>query len=210
MEIYRFLFNLREKFTANELLVYSALLSTTVMKGYEDDVMGGKLSSEQLSERLAEVGVTNDNPYADFPKHHIEGLCTYTGMPRSSVYRAIRTLREKHILCDSRIYCPEKIFSGGFIKIPKDVPFGGWLRIFYGYMLSRQSMDDGPVKVQTSAISEKFNTTRGSVKQFIYQLVQAGCAVKTSEGKLRILKPEEILPSEETGSGRTQTASASV
>ena len=187
MVYYRYLFKNMKSLSPNEGLVYSALLSHSLMTSEHFDVDGNfdvGLAKTFIADNLETYGVE----CIDLNPVSTRKLSKVLGMKEDTIRRIKLDLRQKHHLISSAyIICPPELLGKGYIDIPSGTRLKGRQLTFYGLLKDRSSRYDGVIDTWTSRLADMAGIENTNAHKLIAELQKKGYVKRLDDGKLKIL-----------------------
>lgn len=187
MVYYRYLFKNLKGLSPNEGLVYSALLSHSLMASEHFEVDGSfnvEYAKAFVSSNMEESGLECIN----YSPVSTRRLAKVLGMKEDTVRRIKRDLEYKHHLIGlSVIVCPLELLDSGYIDIPPDTSLKGRQLTFYGLMKDRSRLYDGVIDTWASRLAEIAGIKDTNAHKLIAELQKKGYVKRLENGKLKVI-----------------------
>ena len=186
MIYYRHLFKNDWGLSPNEGLVYSALLSHSLMTSENFEIDGSfnvEYAKAFVEDNMREVGVecVNYNPVST------RRLSKVLNMKEDTIRRIKKDLEHKyHLVGMSIIICPLQLLESGYIDIPSDTKLKGRQLTFYGLLKDRSRLYNGVIDTWASKLAEIAGIEDTNAHKLIAELQKKGYVERLANGKLRV------------------------
>lgn len=187
MIYYRYLFKNDWGLSPNEGLVYSALLSHSLMTSeyFETD---GSFSVEHAKAFIMENMEHTGMECIDYSPISTRKLARILRMKEDTVRKIKDDLSRKHHLIGfSVIICPLELLDAGYIDIPPDTCLKGRQLALYGLLKDRSRLYNGIIDTWASRLADIAGINKGNVHRIIAELQKKGFVERLEDGKLRII-----------------------
>ena len=187
MVYYRYLFLNMEELSPNEGLVYSALLSHSLMVSEFFD-LDGKFCPEYAKAAIQEHIEECSVEYIEYQPLSVNRLAKHLEMTRNSVRKILQDLRNKYrLFTDEIILCPSELIDAGYIDIPSGTKLKGLQLVYYGLLKDRSSLYRRVIDTWAYRLAELAGIDKKAVYNLLTILHKKGFVVRRDDGKLRIL-----------------------
>lgn len=173
--------------TPNEGLVYSALLSHSLMESENFEQDGS------FSNSLAKTFAEENHGYIDYRPLSTKQIMDRVEMSFPTVKKIVESLEYKFILSSVSIMCPPELLDKGFIRIPSKTGLVGQQRIFYGYLRELCLRHEGVTDRWASRMKTDCSLkSEDNVYFLVKQLKKGGFIRRDSRGRIELLEKEKV------------------
>lgn len=181
MVYYKYLFHNMRELSPNEGLVYSTLLSHSLMES-ENFLLDGTFSNDR-----AKLFAEDNGGYIDYQPLSTRQIMNRTDFSFPTVKKIVENLKDKHIIGKDFILCPPELLDGGYLKVPKGTKLKGQQLLFYSYIIDLCSRYGGATDKWAYRMKEDCNlTSEDNVYFIIKQLKEKGFLERLSDRRLKI------------------------
>ena len=182
MLFYRYVFHLEELNPA-EGIVYSALISQSLMSNPEFFNLEGKFQTEAVRDYLSD-----NNEFIDCPEINISKLAKQVEMARNSTKKCVDSLKLKGFLvANCYLKLPLQVFNAGYYNIPANTGLSGQQLVFYGFIHDQASHFGGSTGTWTSKLAKDTNISEHNAHCIISILHKKGLVERLPNGRLKVL-----------------------
>lgn len=186
MFIYRLLLQKKDVITCDEAIVYSLLVGHSILSVGEVFDADGDFCMDAAEEYLSFCHEDTGREYIDLCEISKKKLSKMTGISRRQIYNIIDNLEKKKFIVDDTIFCPYRLLSEGFIKLPNNTKLKGWQLVFYAFLRSLSSNYNGSIDTWASKMAEYFHSSKTAILSLIRELTRKGYVKRMKNGNLLI------------------------
>lgn len=186
MVYYRYLFRNEWGLSPNEGLVYSALLSHSLMTS-ENFEINGSFSMEYARTFVAENMEIYGEECIELNPVSTRKLTKVLGMKEDTIRRIRHDLVYKYnLMRRSVIICPLELLEAGYIDIPSNTKLKGRQLTFYGLLKDRGRLYNGVIDTWASKLADIAGINSTNAHKLIVELQKKGFVERMPDGKLKI------------------------
>lgn len=186
MVYYRYLFNNDWGLSPNEGLVYSALLSHSLMTSENFDI-DGSFNVEYARAYIMNKEEETGTECVDYNPVSTRRLSKVLGMKEDTIRRIKHDLKYKyHLIGPITIICPIELLEKGYIDIPPDTKLKGRQLAFYGLLRDRSKRYNGVIDTWASRLANIAGIKPTNAHKLIAELQKKGYVERLSNGKLKV------------------------
>lgn len=186
MVYYRYLFKHSWGLSPNEGLVYSALLSHSLMTSEHFDVDGDfdvELAKAYIHDNLEIEG----KECISYDPISTRRLARLLNMSENTVRKIKDDLENKHHLIHrGLILCPLRLLDMGFIDVDIELGLKGLQLLFYGLLRDRSRLLHGTIDTWAVRLAELMGVSKKDIYNLLSILQRKGLVERLKDGKLKI------------------------
>ena len=168
------------KWTASQQLVYSHLLSQSILR--LDCVFHRDGTSIDYTKVIDDYCDERDE--IDLWDFNVQTMSALLNLSRQNVYNCIDFLRCKQYVNDNCIYCPKDIVYHGYFELMTHTGLTKHLLIFYSWLIERGQNYGGAIDTFSYKLAELFGTNESNIRTMLSRLSEKGYVKRiTTEDK---------------------------
>lgn len=187
MIYYRALFDYKKGLSSSEGIVYSVLLSHSLLSYAEAFDTDGKFNIKNAKELIKDTSYSAGFEAIYYEKMSISKLAEKVEMTRPAVRKILADLKTKGAIKDGFIRCPLRILEKGFMKLPPKTKLKGSQLTFYALLLERSRRYNGTIDTWASRLAKLAGITKTNAQSIINILEKKGFLKRLENGKLLVL-----------------------
>ena len=179
---YRHLLTEKQGLTPNERMLYSLLVSKSLL--IIDEVFNS--DGENMDMEYVYDMLSNDE-YIEINHISIHNIMRALNISEQSVLNGMRTLKDLGIILDNNIHVPKSLLKRGYFEINTQIPLKGELLVFYHYLKDKAKRYGGCIDTFKYKLAEETGTTIIAIKQSLNKLYKRGYIKRLENGKLQVI-----------------------
>lgn len=179
---YKSLFDVGDKLTPTEKIVYSFLVSKSIPlidSVFESD--GVSIDTYSLYSEL------DNSPWIEMYNISIRKMAEALHITPQTVITSMRKLRVGRFIRGDNIYVSRQILEQGYFELHRIEDLTGQQLIFYSFIKYKSRKYGGCIDTFRSKLAEQFGVSPYSIKQYLAKLHKMGFVRRLEDGKLQIL-----------------------
>lgn len=186
MIIYKSLFPHRNKFNGSEAIIYSEIVSRSLLDSGKVFNSDGQFDFCNAKKYIASCENSDGHTFLKLPKFTCNSIMNSTNLSDRNVRYTLKQLRQKCVLFENHVYCPDWLIEDGFLKLVDNTDLKGWQLVFYSLIKERTDYYGGEIDTFAYRLAELFETTKNNIYVLLNILKKKGYIERLSNGHIAI------------------------